>query len=296
MNYFEKYIKILNLNENYSEEEFKKAYRKAVIENHPDKYQDETEKKQATERMKKINEAYGFLKNYNNISKKQTKSKNQSSSKNTKKKKKNQTSSFDDLIKILEYAINTQSQVKIKYINRAERVSERIILPFEIEYGLYEEDKIYLIAYCFKREKEITFRLDRILSAQRIKDSEKNSYKQKRNSQKTEEHHTNNKNKTDNTDKTDNANKTDKTNNKDNTNKTDNTDKKAKNKNIKIFILVIIFLIILWNWQVVSYNENRNIYHKPTCEWARKCTTNCHLTLKFLIEKEAKPCKVCKGK
>ena len=64
-------IKILNLNENYSEDELKKAYRKAVIENHPDKYQDETEKKQATERMKKINEAYGFLKKYNNTSKNQ---------------------------------------------------------------------------------------------------------------------------------------------------------------------------------------------------------------------------------
>lgn len=203
MSDFDKFIKILKLNEYYSAEELKKAYRKAVIENHPDKFQDAEAKKHATEQMKKINEAYEYLKDYIQTdykndtedtyytdneddenyeeetddyesmddSDEQTQFKNQYSSKNSNNKKKTKTNSFDDLIKILEYAINTQSQVKIKYINRMNQVSERVILPFEIIYGLYEKDKIYLIAYCLVKNKDLTFRLDRIINAQRVKDS-----------------------------------------------------------------------------------------------------------------------------
>lgn len=205
MSDFDKFIKILKLSDSFSEEELKKAYRKAVIKNHPDKFQDAEEKKRATERMKKINEAYEYLKDYTQTDYKDdtednydtdyaddeydeddenyndetdyqhsernryTENENKSSSTNNANKKK--TSSFSDLIKILEYAINTQSQVKIKYINRMNQVSERVILPFEIVHGLYEKDKIYLIAYCLVKNKDLTFRLDRILNAQRVKDS-----------------------------------------------------------------------------------------------------------------------------
>ena len=190
MSDFDKFIKILKLNDYYSAEELKKAYRKAVIENHPDKFQDVEEKKRATERMKKINEAYEYLKDYTQTDFKdennyeedyenyedetdyedsERDSYEETESANSNKKK---TNSFEDLIKILEYAINTQSQVKIKYINRNNQVSERVILPFEIVYGLYEKDKIYLIAYCLVKNKDLTFRLDRILNAQRIKESE----------------------------------------------------------------------------------------------------------------------------
>ena len=47
------YYKILNVSENASESDIKKAYRKLAIKNHPDKVE--------FEKLKQINEAYSVL-------------------------------------------------------------------------------------------------------------------------------------------------------------------------------------------------------------------------------------------
>jgi len=62
---FEEYYKILELPNNASDEEVKKAYKKMAIKYHPDKQSDKTEveKKEAEEKFKKIAEAYEVLTN-----------------------------------------------------------------------------------------------------------------------------------------------------------------------------------------------------------------------------------------
>lgn len=37
-------------------------------------------------------------------------------------------------------------------------------------------------------------------------------------------------------------------------------------------------------------------YHKPVCQWAKKCTLNCtNVDKKEAIKHDGKPCKVCGG-
>ncbi len=55
-------LNILGLRDGFSEDELKRAHRKKVIENHPDRFQDPTQKAQAEERTKRINEANDVLK------------------------------------------------------------------------------------------------------------------------------------------------------------------------------------------------------------------------------------------
>lgn len=55
-------LNILGLNDGFTEDELKKAHRKKVVENHPDRFQDPAEKAQAEERTKLINEANDILK------------------------------------------------------------------------------------------------------------------------------------------------------------------------------------------------------------------------------------------
>lgn len=59
------YYKILGINKNASQDEIKKAYRKAAIEWHPDKFngKSDKEKKEAEERFKDIAEAHEVLSN-----------------------------------------------------------------------------------------------------------------------------------------------------------------------------------------------------------------------------------------
>ena len=55
-------LNILGLQEGFTDEDLKKAHRKKVVENHPDRFQDPTQKAAAEERTKKINEANDVLK------------------------------------------------------------------------------------------------------------------------------------------------------------------------------------------------------------------------------------------
>ena len=57
------YYEVLGLSKNASESEIKKAYRKAAMKYHPDKFSNssEAEKKEAEEKFKEINEAYEIL-------------------------------------------------------------------------------------------------------------------------------------------------------------------------------------------------------------------------------------------
>ena len=59
------YYQILGVAKEATQEEIKSAFKKAAIANHPDKFQDEAEKKQAEDRFKKINESYQTLSDEN---------------------------------------------------------------------------------------------------------------------------------------------------------------------------------------------------------------------------------------
>lgn len=52
---------VLGVSANASKDEIKKAYHKLVKENHPDRFLNEEDKKKATERLAKINEAYNMI-------------------------------------------------------------------------------------------------------------------------------------------------------------------------------------------------------------------------------------------
>tara|TARA_B100001769_G_scaffold67995_1_gene50658 strand:- start:897 stop:1358 length:462 start_codon:yes stop_codon:yes gene_type:complete len=58
---FDKYYKILNLNNNASEEEIKKSYKKLAIQYHPDK--NPNNKEESEKKFKEISEAYEILTN-----------------------------------------------------------------------------------------------------------------------------------------------------------------------------------------------------------------------------------------
>lgn len=55
-------LNILGLKDGFTEEELKKAHRKKVVENHPDRFQDPAQKAKAEELTKQINEANDVLK------------------------------------------------------------------------------------------------------------------------------------------------------------------------------------------------------------------------------------------
>ena len=69
----------------------------------------------------------------------------------------------------------------------------------------------------------------------------------------------------------------------------------------KISLLFIATLIIMINSipvfaQTVVFNWKTLKFHKPSCEWAQKCTKNCtKVDKKEAIKHGGKPCKVCGG-
>lgn len=65
-------------------------------------------------------------------------------------------------------------------------------------------------------------------------------------------------------------------------------------------IIAIIFLVSSLAYSYVSenyvmYNKKSGIYHKPTCEWAIKCTVNCIMIKKSEAMQKGRACKVCGG-
>jgi molecular chaperone DnaJ len=72
--------KVLEIDENASQEEIKKAYRKMVKKYHPDKYVDNPLSSLAEEKMREINEAYSMLTGASNSGSSQYRSSSSSSS------------------------------------------------------------------------------------------------------------------------------------------------------------------------------------------------------------------------
>lgn len=63
--------------------------------------------------------------------------------------------------------------------------------------------------------------------------------------------------------------------------------------------LLIIFGVILFAGNAIAYpvkyNKNSHIYHKHSCEWAKKCTKNCIHIDSSEAKRRGRPCKVCGG-
>ena len=68
-------------------------------------------------------------------------------------------------------------------------------------------------------------------------------------------------------------------------------------------ILMVIFLALILCLssssvlaETVVFNWKTLKYHKPSCQWAQKCTVNCtKVDKKEAIKHGGKPCKVCGG-
>ncbi len=69
----------------------------------------------------------------------------------------------------------------------------------------------------------------------------------------------------------------------------------------KIFILALALSINLFFpagcfAETVMFNTKTYKFHKPGCEWARKCTVNCiKIEKKEAVQRGGRPCKVCGG-
>ena len=62
MDKYQEYLEIMNLNQNYSIDELKNNYKTLIKKYHPDKYEGNELRELAEEKLKKVNEAYSFLK------------------------------------------------------------------------------------------------------------------------------------------------------------------------------------------------------------------------------------------
>jgi len=62
MDKYQEYLEIMNLSQNYSIDELKISYKNLIKKYHPDKYEGNELRELAEEKLKKINEAYSFLK------------------------------------------------------------------------------------------------------------------------------------------------------------------------------------------------------------------------------------------
>jgi len=93
-----------------------------------------------------------------------------------------------------------------------------------------------------------------------------------------------------------------------------------KNLKAKVITLVIVFCILslaVMGWvfyrsyltrkevmssssthqeEMVKFNTHSLRYHKPSCEWAKKCTRNCiYIPLSEAKKRGGRPCPVCGG-
>ncbi len=70
-------------------------------------------------------------------------------------------------------------------------------------------------------------------------------------------------------------------------------------KNLKIITLALLLLLstcatvfaetVVFNWKTLKF-------HKPSCQWAHRCTVNCtKVDKKEAIRHGGVPCKVCGG-
>ncbi len=70
-------------------------------------------------------------------------------------------------------------------------------------------------------------------------------------------------------------------------------------KNILTIILISFMLLINTTTvfaETVVFNWKTLKFHKPSCQWAKKCTMNCtKVDKKEAIKHGGKPCKVCGG-
>lgn len=177
---YEKYLKILELDFNADEQEIKKKYRALVKVHHPDLYKNPENKEKAVKNFKIIKTAYDYLlENYIPPEKRDFRTDTDNNYKKsefkTYKKDKN-----DALIQLLKHCIEDKTRIKIWYQAGYYRknITERVILPLELYLGSelnnngfnpkykFENNKMYLIAFCKLRKEQRTFRLDRILEVE----------------------------------------------------------------------------------------------------------------------------------
>jgi DNA polymerase-3 subunit epsilon len=78
----------------------------------------------------------------------------------TKISQKPNRNNFIILPTLIEELINTSKKIHIKYISSDGELTERVIMPKEI---VRENNYIYLVAYCYLRNSERMFRLDRVI-------------------------------------------------------------------------------------------------------------------------------------
>ena len=107
----EKYLNLLGLRENFTEEELKQAYRRVAKKWHPDFYQGKSEEeiKYAKEKMTEINIAYDYLSKHKGTRK-------YSSNQTSNRTSRNNTSNDNDLSEINRYAKEKYEDIKA-YLN-----------------------------------------------------------------------------------------------------------------------------------------------------------------------------------
>lgn len=198
---FNKSLKILGLEENADFEAIKSAYRKLVKIHHPDLYSNPENKEKASRNFKIITDAFDYLKeNYIEPSERgfceeedpypqqdDFDAEDDDTSLYYGSRQNYRSDDLDDLIRMIKDCIRTQTKIKITYKTSyyaESTLTERVIIPRELHLGYelnldphfsqynYDDDKLYLRAYCELRKDYRTFRLDRIMRAESYADGE----------------------------------------------------------------------------------------------------------------------------
>ncbi len=178
-NNFEKHLKVLELDYTADEQEIKNKYRALVKIHHPDLYKNPENKEKAARNFKIIKTAYDYL--LNNYIPPEKRNFRTNTTNNKKSEFKNYKKDKNDaLIQLIKQCIKDEIYIKIWYKSGSYRknITERVILPLELYLGSelnnngfnpkykFDNNKIYLIAYCNLRKEKRTFRLDRILEVE----------------------------------------------------------------------------------------------------------------------------------